>query len=667
MVRRLGSDQWIEINNDATNRYRTLTQSISELVLQSRTNDLQFKLDLAARKCFWRRGATATWNPNYDIIAIETNEPVAGRGAAAAAPTAVAFTSGPQVHLEGNALSTAIGDLGCRFENRDWPDLQSLARAGAIYFAGHGNADGWYGGITGTIVTAPSVPELQGRPVVFAGTCSTATPGAAILRTFMDRGCRVYIGAASDSYGFTPAANGNELLMHFVDALASGPDASVADLVAQARNRYIRANGLAPLMLQLEKGEARDFRPVQAHTALQWMVFGDVTAAHPRAQPSTIFSKLPFASEQTKLDPGGSLSRRFNIGPTDGLPTLFFRGQWDKDVSAGLQIDVIQNGELMHQLDWREQREFWAFTEGQAGGYWDAGTYHAFALLPLIRRADANDVTLRVTRASKPIQVGLQSAVQIWPKRHSPRLPAARLARTDASNLLWLHRGEDTGPMQKALRGIPRLQFLAQRDFGDRLAVFEFPDEPQHLLDVANFDAILIDDVGAGYRAFPRGMGARVREFVRAGGGLVMAGGADSFNGRFGFISQGGYGGTPIEDALPVKIISPDDRVEGRTTVGAMDAGHPIAAGIAEAPFPAIFGYNRVAAKPGSTVLLRTASGDPLLVLGHYGKGRVAAFMTRTNLDWGAEFKTWPNYGRFWRNLVRWVSPLEGSIYEYAP
>jgi uncharacterized membrane protein len=583
-----------------------------------------------------------------------------------AAP-ALAFTSGPQVHLEGNALATVMGDLGCRFENRDWPDLQSLARAGAIYFCGHGNADGWYGGITGTIVTAPSVPDLPARPIVFAATCSTATPGAAILRTFMDRGCRVYIGAASDSYGYTPAANGNQLLMHLIDALRASPDGSVAELVAQARNRYVRANGLAALMLQLEKGEARQVDPVAAHTALQWIVFGDITATHPRSQPTTAFTKLPFAPNHIALNPGGSISRRFNIGPTDGLPTLFFRGQWDKDVSAGLQIDVLQNGELMHQLDWREQREYWAFTEGQAGGHWEGDTYHAFALLPLMRRADANDVTLRVTRASKPIQVRLESAVQIWPKRHPPQLSAPRLARTDRSNLLWLCRNDDTGPMRKALGNIARLNYLEQRDFGDRLAVFEFPGEPQHLLDLANFDAILIDDVSGGYRAFPRGMGAKVRDFVRAGGGLVMAGGTDSFNGRFAFISQGGYGGTPIEDVLPVRIVSSDDRVEGKTTVGPIDAGHPIAAGLAGSPFPAILGYNRVAAKPGSSVLLRTASGDPLLVVGQYGKGRVAAFMTRSNRDWGAELKTWPQYDRFWANLIRWVSPLDGSIYEYAP
>jgi uncharacterized membrane protein len=149
-------------------------------------------------------------------------------------------------------------------------------------------------------------------------------------------------------------------------------------------------------------------------------------------------------------------------------------------------------------------------------------------------------------------------------------------------------------------------------------------------------------------------MGAKVHEFVKAGGGLVMAGGADSFNGAFYFISQGGYGGTPVEEALPVRMVRPDDRVEGQTTVHQINAQHPIAAGIT-GPFPPIFGYNKVAAKPGSTVLARTASGDPLLVAGQYGRGRVVAFMTRSNRDWGAELKKWDQYNRFWGNVIRWV------------
>jgi uncharacterized membrane protein len=470
----------------------------------------------------------------------------------------------------------------------------------------------------------------------------------------MERGCRVYMGAASDGYGFTPAANGGELMIHFMDLVRSDPDRSIAEVVAEARNRYIRNNQLAPTMLALERGESIHPNPVQAHTALQWMVFGDVTARHPRSRSSPACASLPFATNEISMNPGGSISRRFTIGEADGMPTVFFRGQWDRDVSAGLQIEVIQNGELMHRLDWREQREYWAFIEGQAGGHWRGKFYYAFAVLPLLRQPGANQVTLYVTGASKAILVGSQTSVQIWPKRAPPPLPAPRLTRQGAKNLLWLCRKDDPGPMRGALRSIPQIAYLEQHDFGDRLAVFEFPDEPKHLIDLSNFDAILIDDVNGGYRSFPRGVSVKIRDFVKAGGGLIMAGGADSFNGAFYLISQGGYGGTPIEEALPVRMVRPDDRVEGKTTVSQIDAKHPIGAGLT-GPFPPIFGYNKVDTKPGSTVLARTASGDPLLVAGQYGKGRVVALMTRTNRDWGAEFKNWSEYNRFWGNVIRWA------------
>jgi uncharacterized membrane protein len=270
-----------------------------------------------------------------------------------------------------------------------------------------------------------------------------------------------------------------------------------------------------------------------------------------------------------------------------------------------------------------------------------------------MRRPGANDVTLHVTQSSKAILITSDTSVQKWPKRPPP-LPAPRFAHEGGSNLLWLCRNEDMGPMRGALKSISHLNYLEQQNFGERLVVFEYPGKSEYQLDLSNYEAIFIDSLGSGYRAFPRGMGEKVCDFVGAGGGLVMTGGDDSFNGSFYFVSHGGYGGTAIEEVLPVRMIQADDCINGKTTVGPINANHPIAAGLSGS-LPPIFGYNKVAAKPGSTVLARTASGDPLLVVGHYGKGRVAAFMTRPNRDWGAEFKKWDQYNRFWGNLIRWV------------
>jgi uncharacterized membrane protein len=165
---------------------------------------------------------------------------------------------------------------------------------------------------------------------------------------------------------------------------------------------------------------------------------------------------------------------------------------------------------------------------------------------------------------------------------------------------------------------------------------------------------ILVDILRNGYRQFPRGMGARVREFVRGGGGLIVAGGPTSFAGKYcyrGWGGEGGYGGTPVEEALPVKIVGDADMVPGRSRASAADPRHPVM----KSSCPAIFGYNRVVAKPGAAVLARTDARDPLLTVWQLGKGRAAAFATSSAREWGAELKNWPQYNLLWANLIRWA------------
>ena len=225
-------------------------------------------------------------------------------------------------------------------------------------------------------------------------------------------------------------------------------------------------------------------------------------------------------------------------------------------------------------------------------------------------------------------------------------------------NLLWLCRDEDLDPMRRALTAVDRLHYDHATNFGDMLAPYEFPDGPDSLLDLERYDVIFLDDLGSGYRRFPFGMPRKMRDVVRQGTALIMAGGPESFSGIAGYRGggQGGYGGTPIEEALPVRIVGDSDVVTGTTRVGPIDARHPIAAGLDWSSFPVIHGYNRVVAKPGATVLARTESGDPFLVVWQYGNARAAAVMTRSARDWGSEFKNWPHYRRFWANLIRWVA-----------
>ena len=75
-----------------------------------------------------------------------------------------------------------------------------------------------------------------------------------------------------------------------------------------------------------------------------------------------------------------------------------------------------------------------------------------------------------------------------------------------------------------------------------------------------------------------------------------------------------------------------------------------------EGHWPAILGYQRLTAKPDAQVLL-DVEGDPLLVIGSYGKGRVAAFASDMGPHWiPIEFLEWDGFPTLWQQLINWLS-----------
>src|SRR5205807_5072643 len=119
------------------------------------------------------------------------------------------------------------------------------------------------------------------------------------------------------------------------------------------------------------------------HTALQFQVFGDITAKFPQSQlPSTI-ARHKLVHQPITLKAGDSIPLRYDIQPSDGLSTLYLRAEWDENVSANLEIEIVQNGELLHRFDWKKQRPYWAYADTRAGGYWNGRHYEALALAPL--------------------------------------------------------------------------------------------------------------------------------------------------------------------------------------------------------------------------------------------------------------------------------------------
>ena len=195
----------------------------------------------------------------------------------------------------------------------------------------------------------------------------------------------------------------------------------------------------------------------------------------------------------------------------------------------------------------------------------------------------------------------------------------------------------------------------------NHLANEKFPLIPA---DLRVYDAVLLSDIGANTLllhpdTFTKSVSlpnrlTTIRDYVARGGGLVMIGGYLTFQ---GIDAKGRYAGTAVEEALPITMLSVDDRVETPegTSAHVVDPAHPIVAGL-PAEWPKLLGYNRLFAKSGATVVA-TAGTDPLIVAGNFGQGRSVAFASDCGPHWAPpSFVEWEGYAPLWQQLVGWVT-----------
>jgi uncharacterized membrane protein len=196
------------------------------------------------------------------------------------------------------------------------------------------------------------------------------------------------------------------------------------------------------------------------------------------------------------------------------------------------------------------------------------------------------------------------------------------------------------------------------------LAARDFPNTSQALQE---FACVMLSDIGANTlllhpdtfaksRVLPNRLHA-LRDYVEAGGGLVMIGGYMTFQGIEG---KAMYAGTAVEEALPVTLMRHDDRMETPhgATPHVSNPAHPIVEGLPE-QWPALLGYNHVAAKPDAEVLARVG-GDPLLVVGGFGKGRSVAFTSDCGPHWAPPpFVEWDGYAKLWNGIANWAARLK--------
>ena len=193
------------------------------------------------------------------------------------------------------------------------------------------------------------------------------------------------------------------------------------------------------------------------------------------------------------------------------------------------------------------------------------------------------------------------------------------------------------------------------------VAAREFPFTPE---DLAQYDCVVLSDIGANTlllhpdtfsrsKPLPNRLHA-IRDYVANGGGFVMVGGYLTFQ---GIDAKGQYAGSGAEEALPVTLMRSDDRVETPQGIAprVSEANHPIVAGL-ESVWPDLLGYNRVSAKPGTTLVAQVGD-DPLIVAGSIGKGRGVAFTSDCGPHWAPPpFVEWNGYDRLWTQIADWAA-----------
>jgi uncharacterized membrane protein len=145
------------------------------------------------------------------------------------------------------------------------------------------------------------------------------------------------------------------------------------------------------------------------------------------------------------------------------------------------------------------------------------------------------------------------------------------------------------------------------------------------------------------------------QDAVKAGKGLMLLGGWYSFTGEMG---KGGWGRTLLRELLPVECLDYEDLIESTEGFSpeVTAAGKKFFRKIDFKTMPPILGYNKTKPrKEGRMILKVKETGDPLLAVRDYGKGRVLAYTSDPAPHWGCNFIYWGKYNLFWLECLDYV------------
>lgn len=226
--------------------------------------------------------------------------------------------------------------------------------------------------------------------------------------------------------------------------------------------------------------------------------------------------------------------------------------------------------------------------------------------------------------------------------------------------------------LRRSLGGFPDLEISHAPIRGDR----SWPVPLESALQPGAYDIFVIGDLDSS--AIGNTQLKQIAERVADGAGLITMGGFQTYG-------TGGYADGPLADVLPIKmdasrrrqptrgVLSPTElesrsksqlagpiKIEVARNHPIVDLGGQNSIAVWTA-LPELSGANQFIGPKVATgvqVLLQTPDKQPLLVVGGYGKGRIASLAMDETYRWRRAGKA-EVHQRFWRQLMLWLMSRE--------
>ncbi|MDR1948221.1 MAG: glutamine amidotransferase [Spirochaetaceae bacterium] len=184
----------------------------------------------------------------------------------------------------------------------------------------------------------------------------------------------------------------------------------------------------------------------------------------------------------------------------------------------------------------------------------------------------------------------------------------------------------------------------------------QFPYTPG---DLSKYACVILSDVGSNTLLLPYATFTRsepkpnrciaIRDYVLAGGALLMIGGYLTFS---GVDAKGRWGRTAVQEVLPVRVFDTDDRCEHSEGIVPSAAAPHKALEAVRGTWPALLGHNKTELLPGSELVM-TIGGDPFIAFSSHGKGKSAVFTSDCAPHWGPpDFVNWEYYDAVWQGIM---------------